>query len=299
MPTFMMVPVSALVEPLNPQRKETLYERIDELRASIHANGLQHPIGVRDLGDGTYRIIYGHRRSIAVTQLQWSHVGAMVFADGEGDEDTLLGAENYHRTQTNDAEEARYYQRILPKYPEGTIGMARDLNVPQSRIERLLVILNGDPEVFEWMAKGEGRMAAAYEINKFKSPGYRKQALMRCINEGIGADILRRWRSDLQRQGIDQNAAESQVTWQTKQEAVPQEPLAQCIFGEHQVRLANRRVYEVCTEHWNVVLEGLELFGKLQVIKEAGNYERFAALLYESEQLLERAHGRGRQAEPT
>ena len=285
MPTFQMISVAKLVDPLNPQRQETLYERIDELRASIQANGLQQPIGVRDLTNGEYRIIYGHRRSIAVTQLGWSHVPSLVFGPDEGDEDVLMGAENYHRTQTNDAEEARYYQRILPKYPEGTIGMAKDLNVPQARIERLLLCLQGDPKVFELMGLGKLSLAQAFEINKFQSPGYRLQAIERCLNEGIGADILRRWRSDLQRQGIDQAAVQPQATWTDKQPVTPDVPTDMCNIGNHMVPLQFRKVYAICNEHYNVFLEGLEALGKIRVIEEAGLLPQFMRLLHTAEEM--------------
>lgn len=286
MPTFQMIPVDSLEAPENPQRTETLYEGIDSLRDSIRTNGLQQPIGVTRTDSITFRIIWGHRRSIAVTQLGWSHIGAMVYEAGEGNADALMGAENYHRTQTNDAEEARYYKRILPNYPEGTIGLARELNVPQSRIERLLLCLEGDPKVFEAMAAGELSMAQAYEINKFKSPGYRLQALERVRVDNTGADTLRRWRQDIQRQGIDNSAAEQQVTWATPVKPVGQEPLAHCMLGNHEVPLLARKMYDICGDHWNIVIAGLEALGREEVLKEAGYYPAFMQLLHTAEEAL-------------
>ncbi len=279
MPVFAMIPVMDLLAPENPQRTETLMERMDELRDSMRVNGLQQPIGVTRLPDNQYRIIWGHRRSIAATQLQWTVIPAMVYEPSEANVEVLMGAENYHRTQTNDAEEARYYARIINQYPEGTIGLARELNVPQARIERLLTCLNGDPKVFELMAQGKLSSAQAFEINKFESPGYRLQATDRCINEGVGADIIRRWRIDLKRQGIDQNAAVSQETWGQKLQAAHNDQHVNCQIGNHMVPIQFRRVYEICNEHYNVFLEGLEALGKITTLQEAGLYPQFLRLL--------------------
>lgn len=298
MPTFQMIPVDSLEAPENPQRTETLYADIDPLRDSIRTNGLQQPIGVERVAPTTHRIVWGHRRSVAVTQLGWSHIGAMVYEKGEANFDALMGAENYHRTNTNDAEEARYYKRILPNYPEGTIGLARELNVPQSRIERLLLCLEGDPKVFEMMAAGELSMAQAYEINKFQAPGYRLQAMERVKIDKIGADTIRRWRIDIQREGLDRGAVEQQVTWATPIKPIGQEPMVNCMIGNHQVPLLGRKVYDICHDHYNIFIAGLEALGREEVLKEAGYYPAFMQLLRTAEEGMKTNGIRVQPAEP-
>jgi len=283
MPTFSMVPTANLVEPENPQRVETLLERIDELRDSIRTNGLQQPIGVVAQTDGQYRIVWGHRRSIAVTQLGWAQIAAMVYQPGEADTDTLMGAENYHRTNTSDAEEAIYYARILPKYAEGTIGLARELNVPERRIGELLRCLEGDPRVFTALSHKAVSLAQAVEINKFKSPGYRLQALERAVTEGTSAHYLRRWRSEIQRQGMDDNAVAAQTAWNDAIPTTPTVPTDICNIGNHEVPLQERKVYAICHEHYNVFLAGLEALGKQRIIEENGYLPEFIRLLRKAE----------------
>ena len=283
MPTFQMIPVDALVEPANRQRSDTLLERIDELRESIRLNGLQQPIGVLALPHNQYRIIWGERRSIAVTQLQWMLIPAMVYEIGEADEDQLMGAENYHRNNTSDAEEAEYYARMMPREPEGTIGLARKLNVPQSRIENLLLCQAGDEKVFAAMRQRKISLAQACEINKFKSPGYRLQALERASVEGTSAYYLGRWRKEIQRQGIDQDAADQQANWSTPLPGATQEPMDLCTIGNHQTPLHDRKIYSICNAHYNVFLEGLEWLGRIRTIEEAGLLPKMMRLLREAE----------------
>lgn len=283
MATFQMVPVEALLEPLNPQREETLLERIDELRDSIRTNGLQQPIGVERTNENAYRIIWGHRRSIAVTQLGWSHVGAMVYEPGEADVDVLMGAENYQRANTSEKEEALYYKRILPKYPEGTIGMARELNVPQMRIERLLIIGEGDEKVFDALGRKEVSMAVAWEINKFKSPGYRAHALERAIKEGMSADSIRRWLKDLQAQGVDHSSADQTIQWKQPVAPVGNAQLVNCQIGNHMIPILDRKVYEICNVHYNIFLKGLEAVGREEVLQDAGLWRDFLRLMAQAE----------------
>lgn len=279
MPTFMMIPVDKLVEPLNPQRQETLLKDIDFLRESIRTKGLEQPIGVRDIGDGSYRIIWGHRRSIAVTQLQWSHVAAMVHTLEESDDDSLMAAENYHRNSTSDAEEALFYKRIFDKFPDGTIGIARELNVPQTRIERLLICADGDEKVFEAMRAQTITLAQAYEINQYKSPGYRAHALDRCLNGGMSALALKQWRKDLEAEGMIQTNGEQSATWTQKLTVTDSTPQANCQLGNHMVPLNFRRVWEICNEHWNIILEGLELWGQKELLQKAGLWNQYRRLL--------------------
>lgn len=291
MATFQMIPVANLVEPLNPQREETLLERIDELRDSIRTNGLQQPIGVVHVDSDQYRIIWGHRRSIAVTQLGWSHVQAMVYESGEANEDQLMGAENYHRNQINAKEEALFYKRVLPNYPEGTIGLARELNVSQTRVERLLMIADGDPKVLEALGAKRIRLEQAYQINKFDSQGYRDQALEYAIKDGMSADRLRRWRTDVQRQGLDHAAQQVDITWKDRAQPVGDVPMAQCDITNHMVPLQFRRVVNVCNDHYNIQLEGLEWLGVIRLIQEVGLYPDLMKLIKRAE-ALEAEYGR-------
>lgn len=279
MATFQMIPVSALIEPETPQRQESLYERIDELRDSIRTNGLQQPIGVEALPGNHYRIIWGHRRSIAVTQLQWEYIPAMVYEQGEADVDVLMGSENYHRNEVNYKEEALFYRRVFPRYPEGTIGMAREFNVSQKRIEDLLALADGDPLIFDKLVPGGLSLAQAKEISKFESPGYRLQAIERCLKAGASADVIRLWRREIQIQGMDRSSAEQQVSWNTPQPVQGNIPMAHCQIGNHEVILTLRKVYEICNEHYNVMLEGLEARGREIVLQEAGLWHHVIRLL--------------------
>lgn len=282
-----MVEVDKLVEPANAMRSSTIMDGMDELRESLRTKGQEQPIGVRELPDGTYRIIWGHRRSIAATMEGWSHIEAKVFAPDEGDDDELMVTENLHRTQVSDAEMARVCKRLVANEPEGTISLSRKLNIPQARIERLLNIIDGNPLVWELFEAGGCSIAQATELNKFKSHGYLLQAIERVRVDGLGADTLRRWRIDIQRQMIDTTTHDEEIGVLQTQTADIEPPGVLCMLGNHTVPWAARRTYDVCVDHWNLVLEGLELVGIKLALVEAGLWPQVLRLKRQAEQALE------------
>jgi ParB/RepB/Spo0J family partition protein len=89
------------VDPDQIRRKDRSADspRIQELARSIQEVGLQHPIGVREAADGSYQIVYGEGRFVAITQvLGWQEV-EVILVDAT-DEDLVWRQlhENIHRT---------------------------------------------------------------------------------------------------------------------------------------------------------------------------------------------------------
>lgn len=75
--------------------------RIDPLAESIAKYGLMTPIGVRDMGDGSYRLVHGGRRLMAIRdKLGRSHIAAVVL-----DPDTPEGKETEIRFLEMEVEE--------------------------------------------------------------------------------------------------------------------------------------------------------------------------------------------------
>jgi ParB family transcriptional regulator, chromosome partitioning protein len=268
MPTHKMVPVQSLEEPENPMRTETIMEGMDGLVADIASNGLINPITVRDLGDGRYRVIAGHRRSIAVTILKWEQVAATVYADGESLDDSLMAAENLHRTQVNPREEAVMYRRLLAGSEHGVLGLSMRLNVPQSRIENLLSLTEGDENVLQLVGEGKLSVAQALEINRFETPVYRQMATEQAVRHGLKAEGLRRWRQDVKNGGGEQQVQDIISNLHAIAPAEVKEPMQVCQIGDHPAPLRLSKHYIICSEHWDMFLRGLEA---LRREEEAGS----------------------------
>jgi ParB/RepB/Spo0J family partition protein len=101
-PRALIVAASRIhIDPDQVRQKErdAASPRIQELARSIEKVGLQHPIGVREAADGSYSIVYGEGRFIAMTEvLHWQEV-EVLRVDAKN-EDLLWHQlhENIHRT---------------------------------------------------------------------------------------------------------------------------------------------------------------------------------------------------------
>ncbi len=61
----------------NPFNDGVPIEDIDSLAESIKRSGLEHPLLVYDLKDGTYELVSGHRRLAAAKQLGWTRISCI------------------------------------------------------------------------------------------------------------------------------------------------------------------------------------------------------------------------------
>lgn len=107
--------------PLNP-RQHFDQAHLDELAASLQADGLLQPIVVKRtvetgggvLGGDRYEIVAGERRWRAAKQLGWSEIQVLIRNDiDEATHVRLALLENLARTDLNPLEEARGYQQLL------------------------------------------------------------------------------------------------------------------------------------------------------------------------------------------
>ena len=87
---------------------------IDDLTSSIEATGQQVPVGVVDLANGSYGLVYGFRRYAAVTALGLDTISCRLIE--ELDHSNLLVInlqENITRQNLTYIEEAQAIQRII------------------------------------------------------------------------------------------------------------------------------------------------------------------------------------------
>lgn len=274
MPTFTKVSVDLLVRPEIPDRQETYQESIEQLAQDIAQNGLINPISVRLNDEGFYQIIAGDRRGLAVTMLGWKQVDVKLYGEGEGNDEDIKASENLIRNQLSPTEEALAYARRLPTEPDGTRSMALRLNVPQSRIENLLSLIQGDEQVFRLVGEGHISVAQALEINKFETPAYRLLAIEQAYKHGLKAEGLRRWRMDVKHQGgeaVVQNILEN---FHALAPAEVSEPMQVCQFGNHPTPLRLSKMYVICSEHFDMIIQGLEALRKLAEENERGGRQQ-------------------------
>lgn len=206
MPDYREIDVSLLVPPERPMRSESLYEGLDELKESMALHGLQQTIGVHALEDGTYRIIWGMRRSLAARELGWKTIPARIYAESEGDADMLMAHENFHRTQLDPVEEAEFFSEMMKKHNVSPAEVARRCRRSVTHVKSLLDLLEGDPEILRALRDQHINKAQASELNKVKDAIGRKQGLYYAKENGLAALYIRRWREDREKSGVSDSA---------------------------------------------------------------------------------------------
>jgi ParB family chromosome partitioning protein len=123
LPGVMEIDVSA-VDPNPYQTRTTIsQETIDELAASIKANGVVQPIVVRPLGNtDRFQLIAGQRRLLACKRANIHRIPAIVkkVSDQQAIEMTIV--ENLQREDLNPVEQALAFQRLSQDF-----GMTQDV----------------------------------------------------------------------------------------------------------------------------------------------------------------------------
>lgn len=122
-------------------------EALDELAASIKAQGLIEPLVVRPLSTDKYEIIAGERRWRAAQRAGLSTVPCLInhYSDEQALAVTLI--ENIQREDLNVIEEASGYQRLINEFAFHHEDIARMVGKSRSHITNMLRLLQLDERV--------------------------------------------------------------------------------------------------------------------------------------------------------
>jgi len=129
---------------------------ITDLADSINDKGLLNPIIVRKLPNGTYDLVAGQRRFLAIKRLGWSTVSAII-RDFEDDTDAAVISliENVHRADLNPIDKARAYQMIYEKYQNYNL-VAKETGVSAQTIKKYISLLDLDPAIQAMVGTKDG-----------------------------------------------------------------------------------------------------------------------------------------------
>jgi ParB family chromosome partitioning protein len=141
----------------NPQQPRLTMDdaKLEELSASIKANGVIQPILVRRTGN-TYRIIAGERRWRAAQKAGLQRVPVVVRDVADGDKQLLELAliENLQREGLNPIDEALAYQRLTAEFSLTQEQIAAAVGKDRSSIANFMRLLKLPEEVRADLASG-------------------------------------------------------------------------------------------------------------------------------------------------
>jgi ParB family chromosome partitioning protein len=156
-----------LLAPSDQQPRLNIEDRkLDELAASIRANGVIQPILVRRTGSA-YRIIAGERRWRAAQKAGLLKVPVVIREVPDGSEQQLLAlalVENLQREDLNPIEEALAYQRLVEEFGLTQDQVAATVGKDRTSVANYLRLLRLPEDVRGHVASGALSMGHARAI---------------------------------------------------------------------------------------------------------------------------------------
>lgn len=154
-----LIPVEKIAPNAKQPRKHFDPEALDELAASMEAQGVLQPILVRRQSEG-YELIAGERRWRAAARAGLQQIPAIVKDTSDADTLQLALIENLQRRDLDPLEEAQAYHRLLRDHGLTHDDLARSVGKSRAAITNSLRLLKLPNDMVELL--GEGRLTAGH-----------------------------------------------------------------------------------------------------------------------------------------
>src|SRR5215218_2729384 len=160
--------------------------KLEELAASIKANGIIQPILVRRTGN-TYRIIAGERRWRAAQKAGLQRVPVVVREIADGDKQLLELAlvENLQREGLNPIDEALAYQKLAEEFSLTQEQIAAAVGKDRSSVANFMRLLKLAEEVRADLASGALSMGHARALLGLADAAAQRHAAREVISRGL------------------------------------------------------------------------------------------------------------------
>ena len=149
------LPVEALYRGAHQPRRRIDEEAIDELAASIRAQGLLEPVIVRTRPGGGYEIVAGERRWRAAQRAGLETIPALVRELDDRQAVAIALIENIQREDLNPLEEAAALKRLQAEYEMTHEEIADAVGQSRSKVSNRLRLLNLVPAVQQMIDNGD------------------------------------------------------------------------------------------------------------------------------------------------
>lgn len=159
--TYRELPVHLIERGKYQPRREIRPEALEELAASIRAQGLMQPVVVRSIGNDRFELIAGERRWRAAQLAGLRNIPAMVRDVPDESALALALIENVQRENLNPVEEAFALKRLQDEFGLTQQEAADAVGKSRVTVTNLLRLLNLEPEVRELLERGALEMGHA------------------------------------------------------------------------------------------------------------------------------------------
>ncbi len=170
------IPLDLLQRGKYQPRRQFSQESLDELAASIRAEGVLQPIVVRQAGAGHYEILAGERRWRAAQMAGLRDIPALLRACSDQQALAIGLIENIQRQALNPLEEAAALQRLLEEFSLSHEALSEALGRSRAAISNQIRLLRLDPDLRIHVEKGALSAGHARALLVLEPPEQREAA---------------------------------------------------------------------------------------------------------------------------
>lgn len=174
-----------LIEP-NPQQPRTRFAEthLEELAASIRANGIVQPIVVRPAG-GRYQIVAGERRWRAAQRAGMRRVPVVVREIPDEKLLELALVENIQRQELNPIEEAQAYRKLIEHIGLTQEQVAERVGKERTLITTVMRLLKLPNDIQRLITEGRLSLSHGRALLMTDNPGVQRTVANRVVDEDL------------------------------------------------------------------------------------------------------------------
>jgi len=174
----------------NAIRQDMDEDKLRELQASISKRGLLSPLVVKPEGD-EYRLIAGLRRYLAVSNLGWKKVPAVVWEGDEYNSSIAQLEENIIREDVTPLEEGRYFKYLMQTYGLTIKAIAEDIHKSRDYVEERIRLTETDEYLQRAIQERLLNFSQAHLLSEVKDTSLRRGLMEQAIKEGLSVEQLK------------------------------------------------------------------------------------------------------------
>ncbi|MHA7881263.1 MAG: ParB/RepB/Spo0J family partition protein [Saccharospirillum sp.] len=155
------LPIEWIQRGVYQPRRDMSSEGLEELAASIRAQGVMQPVVVRPIGPQSYELIAGERRWRASQMAGLDTLPAVIRDVPDEDAIAMALIENIQRENLNPMEEALALQRLQKEFELTQSGVAEAVGKNRVTVANLLRLINLEHDVRRMLEHGDLEMGHA------------------------------------------------------------------------------------------------------------------------------------------
>jgi ParB family chromosome partitioning protein len=178
------LPIEQVIRSRYQPRSEIRQENLQELVASIRAQGIVQPIVVRTAIANRYELIAGERRWRAAQLAGLTEVPALVREVSEQAAMAMTLIENIQREDLNPLEEAQGLKRLIDEFALTHQQTAEAVGRSRATVSNLLRLLDLSDEIQQWLQEGKLEMGHARALLPL-TPVLQREAARQILLRGL------------------------------------------------------------------------------------------------------------------